>query len=47
MVGSRDVLSNEKVRTIKTSKITIETMALRTLKTIGLFYFIVYEDPHE
>jgi len=28
MVGSRDVLSNEKVRTIKTSKITIETMAL-------------------
>ena len=24
-----------------------ETMALQTLTTIGLFYFIVCEDPHE
>ena len=42
MVGSRDVLSNEKVRTIKTSKITIETMALWTLKNhwFILFYHV-------
>ena len=24
-----------------------ETMALRTLTTVGLFYFIMFEDPHE
>ena len=24
-----------------------ETMALRTLTTVGLFYFITCEDPHE
>ena len=24
-----------------------ETMALRTLTTVGLFYFIMCEDPHE
>ena len=24
-----------------------ETMALQTLKTVDLFYFIVCEDPHE
>jgi hypothetical protein len=24
-----------------------ETMALRTLTTVGLFYFIMDEDPHE
>ena len=24
-----------------------ETVALRTLPTVGLFYFIMVEDPHE
>ena len=24
-----------------------ETMELRTLITVGLFYFIMHEDPHE
>ena len=24
-----------------------ETMAFRTLTTVGLFYFIMCEDPHE
>ena len=24
-----------------------ETMALRTLTTVDLFYFIIVEDPHE
>jgi hypothetical protein len=24
-----------------------ETMALRTLTTVGLFYLFMYEDPHE
>ena len=24
-----------------------ETMALRTLTTVGLFYFLTCEDPHE
>ena len=24
-----------------------ENMALQTLTTIGLFYFIMHEDPHE
>ena len=24
-----------------------ETLALQNLRTIGLFYFIMYEDPHD